>query len=314
MAAKFDRSFSEGALKFLESDRRPWWTDLLKFRFPGIDGEPQMLFLAVRNGYLNAYAEGQSILAIKVNTKARTPRLTARIHHKFIDRSNDGQVYFHFDGDRVTDKAGRVVEEYVALDAASHAKEPSLEKWVRNAREYAKPKNTKVEGMIGEKQGIASIVARNGHVIDVEMGLPANADSPRVANRIDMAVLERRGEAIAVVFYEAKTVSNQSLRTHDRKKHVRSQLQSYEKWLDVPPRPSEVAAAYRHACRILIQLNDMRPAPNRKPIDPMILEAANGPALLVDYKPRLVVFGDRTRRWARAGIQGLEGSCGRAVR
>src|SRR4051794_38885571 len=85
-----------------------------------------------------------------------------------------------------------------------------------------------------EKRGVAAIAAKNPQVIDLEMGLPANAptalDSVKHADRIDIVSLERLATngSIRLVFYEVKHFSNQTLRARDFNPRVLGQLRRYE--------------------------------------------------------------------------------------
>lgn len=280
MANVFCRRFSEASLQALEANPKPgWWTDLLAYRFRNFYRQEQPLVLAVRGGYLNAYVEGQSILKIKFDTKVKPAKLRAKIHHKYVLEEAVGQKYFYFDGETVKDKSGKEIQRYVG--------KTTLDQWVANAQKYTLLKSEH----ISEKQGVAVAIAGNTNVIDVEMGLPRNDGAPRVANRIDMVALQHFEGVLKVVFYEAKTFSNTSLRKPEKDlTSVIMQMKRYEDWLQGPGRVEQVLAAYRETCSLLIRINDMREHADRQELHPHVFSVAKGAPLALDMEPRLLVF------------------------
>ena len=295
MISKFDRKLPEAGLAYLET-RPAWWQDLLEYRFKEIGESQQPLFLAIRNGYLNAYIEGQSVL--KVGFERRTPStaLVGTIHQKYVVDSADGQLYLKFDGNKIGDMP------YLGRS--------SLDEWAGRARRYATE----------EKKGVAAIAGRNAHVIDVEMALPSNKavgeEKRPSAPRMDIVALQKDGQGVKIVFYEAKMFGNSELRGDNLKPRVLGQLQRYEDWINSDHRADEVVNAYRRACGILIRLNATRNDATGRPVHPLVVEAAKeGSDLRVDRKPRLIIFGyepeQRDAYWERhelalrgAGIYG----------
>ncbi len=265
MVTKFDRRLPENGLKLLEA-APVWWTDLLAARFKDACGKEQPLFLAVRDGYLNAYREGQSILKIVFDLMAKITRLTAEIHNKYV--YDDDQSYLKFDGNEVKAKQ---------YQSVPYERGKSADEWVKRARHYA----------VAEKKGVAVIVARNNHVIDVEMALTGQTST----HRIDIVALEQDGKGFKIVFYEAKRFDNPDLRAKNLRPNVLDQLERYERWLSHEGRPKEVVDAYREACRLLIKLNDMRDPATKQPTHDFIVQVAAGANLEADTKPRLIIFG-----------------------
>jgi hypothetical protein len=259
----FGRTFPKPWLNILK-ERPAWWQDVLDCRFRDVSGTEQPLFLAIRNGYLNAYVEGQSLLKVQFDGSA----LKAQIHHKYISDDAEGQEYKVFDG--------------VAVGDMTYTGKAMLSQWVTRAQKYAKPSGN--SPAISEKQGVAVIASRNPHVIDVEMGLPG-----QVADRIDIVALERAGSAINIVFYEAKLFNNGALRARSFPPKVLEQLGRYETWLTKENREDEVTQAYRKTCKLLIELRMMQGANS---VHDLIVDASkDGSNLRIDPKPRLIVFG-----------------------
>ena len=236
------------------------------------------LLLAVRGGYLSAYVEGQSVLKIKFDNARRPTRLQARIHRKFLGEAV-GQKLVMFDGS--------------AIDGAPFLPGKSLPYWISRAQGYARGNGD--AGTFSEKQGSAIIAACNPHVIDVEMGLPGVT-----ANMIDIVALEQAGSAINIVFYEAKVFENSDLKANNLRPNVLRQLDRYETWLTSDDRVGEVVRAYRKACKVLVALREMQGVT----VDDLVVEASqNGSKLMIDPRPRLIVFGfkesELDRYWKR---------------
>ena len=265
---KFNRRFPASWMNALsdQAQHKGWWRELLDYTFQGLDGEMHPLALAVRDGYLNAYVEGQSVLKIKFDNAAKPTCLRAEIHHKYLGDAV-GQGLKTFDG--------------MTVDGRPYIPGRSVSEWAVNAQKFAKP--TPGRGDYSEKQGVAVIAGRNPHVIDLEMGLPG-----KIANFIDIVALERAGSDINIVFYEAKLFSNSSLRAKNFQPKVLEQLDRYEAWITSDNRITEIINAYRETCRLLIGLRKMQGVP----VDELIVEASmDGSNLQVDPRPRLIVFG-----------------------
>jgi len=252
-------------------DSRPgekpeWWWNMLDCRFD-VAGTPQPLFLAIRNDSLNAYAEGQSIFKISFGKDGEP---SAKIHHKYVCKGAEGVKYLTLRGDKIN---GKTYEGSAMLD-----------KWVANARCYRE----------GEKKGIAQILAKNGCVIDVEMGLPASRVGDHTdehgAPRMDIVALEKDGDTLKIVFYEMKLFSNSSLRARSHIPEVLAQLKRYETWINNDDRKEQIVSAYRNACKILIKLNGIRYRKAGKDVHRFIEQAAAKTAMEIDPKPRLIIF------------------------
>jgi hypothetical protein len=285
---RFDRFIPVAGMQLLES-RPDWWKEILAFRFRDGSELEQPLFLAARNGYLNAYVEGQSILKIAFDETVQPAMLSGEVHHKYVHDGAQGQVYLKFDGNHYFDKSGLAVLDSGGTTLASR---------VERARKHTG----------AEKRGVAVIVGRHPQVIDVEMGLPANARvSPDVrptAPRMDIVALEEDGDGAKIVFYEAKLFRNSELRADNLRPRVLMQLQRYVDWMDSPGRADEVISAYRRACAIHVQVHAMREPGSANRVHPLIERAAlEGSLLTVDRNPRLVIFdyptGARDASWRR---------------
>jgi hypothetical protein len=256
MTKTFGRDFPKPGLAALE-ERPAWWQHLLDARFTDAGGGKRPLFLAVRDGYLNAYVEGQSISKIEFKAASGPLALRAAIHHKYVLEKAEGQKLLHFDGT----KAGDVRYTGPAM----------LDSWIKKARCFAGE----------EKKGVAVIADNCPHVIDVEMALPGHA------SHIDMVALERHGREIRIAFYEIKSFKNTSLVSNTKPK-VLEQLGKYADWLGAKGKCELLADCYRRVCQVLIALRGMQ----GQSIHTLISEAAEERSnLVIDAAPRLVIFG-----------------------
>lgn len=260
-------------MEYLRSMPR-WWRDVLDFRFTDEQGSAQPLLIALRDGYLNVYAEGQSVLKVGFDARrAGDLHLRCRIHSKYARGPQAGDGYDLFDGSNVIadDEAGSAPVTYEGPD--------TLRRWVEEARSYAGD----------EKKGVAVIAANHPEIIDVEMALPANvpvAGEAKVANRMDIVALEA-SEGVRLAFYEAKLFTNPELRADDLKPRVLGQLQRYRDYVSAPDRRAEVIAAYKNACVVLAEIAAMRGSD----LAPPVRAVAEGALLSLDPTPRLIMFG-----------------------
>ncbi|MGW9819318.1 hypothetical protein ACUXK4_001882 [Methylorubrum extorquens] len=272
---KFDRSLSSAALDYLRS-MPSWWRDVLNHRYR--DGQVERsLLIALRAGYLNVYAEGQSILKIAFDTRVEgLPPVRARINRKYVFGPQVKDDYLIFDGARIRDPADPTfTQDYLGPEA--------ITRWVEAARLYR----------VKEKEGVARIMENNPNVIDVEMALPANEPPPgeaKVARRMDIVALERASNAeeapLRLAFYEAKLFRNSELRDQNLDPKVVRQLHAYRDYISEPARKKQVIDAYRRSCAVLGEITHMRgiaPSDHVKAI-------AQGELLDLDPMPRLIVF------------------------
>jgi len=278
--SEFRRGLPAGGLAFLKA-MPLWWQDVLAYRFEAAGGM-QPLLIAVRDGYLNVYAEGQSVLKVGFDVRrSGDVRLRGRIHRKYVQGKEAGDGYLGFDGEHATSSDGATVACYDGPE--------TLRSWVEAARGWSGD----------EKKGVAVIARNHPEVIDVEMALPANAAvSPtdtRVANRMDIVALERNSAgAVLLAFYEAKLFSNGELRARNFKPRVLQQLDRYRTYVSAPDRRAQVLTAYQEACALNVEFARMQGATT----SPLVAEVAAGALLEMDAEPRLIIFGNRPEQVA----------------
>ena len=145
-----------------------------------------------------------------------------------------------------------------------------------------------------EKMQVDEVVSDNPEIIDLEMGLPASGDRTS-ALRVDLVALETKGQAIRVVFWEAKRASDGRLKSRSPRPEVMDQIDGYRAYFAEADNCHVVAQAYRETCSAMVRFRSMADSTGGKlNLDPLILSVAeNGRDLEIDSTPRLVIFGSQ---------------------
>ena len=185
-----------------EYKRGGWWR--------AIASDPD-LFIAFRDGYLNVYWNGSSLLKLTLDGD----RLVGETHYKYLLRPDTPKPYIPVDGGMVK------LPDLAALFHVDLSDVPALK---RAASAYVGD----------EKAGVHRIVLSNPNVVDVEVafGLEGNGEDAPSTRRIDFAALHSAADGAEIVFYEAKTFSNKELRAAgDARPPVSGQIEGYRKLL-----------------------------------------------------------------------------------
>lgn len=262
--SEFNRGLSPefiGQLKE-EGTKGSWWADALN--------DPK-LFVAVREEYLNVYWRGQSLFLVK-------PGLRVTTHVKFlVDPKLADQVSLvegKFD-------VGGLVQRGFARDYNGPA---TLAKMKTAAGLFAGP----------EKTGCHEIILANPAVIDREIAFPGiippdDGGPDETAGQVDLLSLEPDGDAVRLVFWEAKHFTNGDLRARGANVPVCKQIARYRQYLS--EHCDDIEKSYRRVVRNLVDIDNMR----RKPrLPPLIREVADGTrelALGAEPKVGIVIFG-----------------------
>ena len=246
---KFDRGIGGEFVSALNREYRNggWWKNLV---------EDKSLFLGIRDDIIHVYFRGGRILELKYSDN----EFGGKTHFKYLinlTRDNEKRDYVEF-------KKG--LYDDVNLDDAYHDIEVDLARIKRSANTY--------QGE--EKKGVHEIIMHNRNVIDTEIQLPGED------RRIDFAALQKMDDKIGVVFFEAKTYSNQEIRSRGRP-DVLDQIEAYENILS--RRKTEIEEAYKQVAN---NIHNIRGWGNRRSD---IFEDAVTSNLIVDPKVRLVIFG-----------------------
>ena len=267
-------------------DDTSWFSDLLARWEPAgharAGAEPH-LRLAVRDGYLNFYRNGQSVAKVEVGPQVG---LRAEVHAKYVDGPDAdlGRLY-------------RRITSAQAVDVGA---------WIEEAEGYSGE----------EKRFVEEVVAVSPDVVDLEMALPAIDLPPdvapvgpdgkrlRVAPRIDLVALEPAGPGWRLALWEAKLVDDGRLRCEGDEKmpEVKKQIENYKLWLKHEGHEELVLDAYRATCRILVDLHRFVAAKVNPAIGPLgegIRAVAGGASLVLDKDVRLLIDArpERTVKW-----------------
>jgi len=204
---KFDRKFNVDAVEeAVHTGGNAWFRDLLIHWRPagelqGIgqrssQSDADHLRLAIRDGYLNFYRDGQSVAEVSfVKGKHQ-----GKVHNKYVyGDQGSGQEYVKIIDGKYKNHDGKPL---VYRDGIVH-------EWIHNADAYAGK----------EKSFVDEVVARNADVIDLEIGLPADPDlwSEKSAPRMDLATIEPCGDHYKLVLWEAKLATNPEARFQGRR-------------------------------------------------------------------------------------------------
>jgi hypothetical protein len=271
--AKFERCLKGWkAFESAATSSEPhWFKDLLSLWRPsGHRSGEEGLRIAIRNGYLNFYRLGQSIARVEY----LSDELVAYVHYKYVlgePLEYSGPLYL-----RLTTKGvfsqGSLVTTYEGLS--------TLHQWIAAAEKYVGD----------EKRIVDELVAKNDHVVDLEMALPAWALSTS-AVRMDLVAIESG----KVVFWEVKTVNDSRIRCkdefeEDKSPEVLKQLSNYRVFLEQPSHIAQVESAYRNTAKLLVKLralaDEISPALE---LGPSIIAASQADTLAVELRAALVV-------------------------
>ncbi len=303
----FGREFKIELISDAVLEGNPWFKDMLALWIPagdaltpdGTQNHGARLRLAIRNGYLNFYRNGQSIA--KVEFKGGR-ELQASIHNKYVyGAKGSGQSYVQLTSAGFVDIETGQVRPYGGVE--------ELQGWIANANDYTGK----------EKPFVDAVVAHNPDIIDLEMALPAFDPEDRTAPRMDLVALEPDGDRWKIVFWEAKLVGDARMRRQEAEDfpEVHNQLDQYSRWLGQPGHADCVKDAYQRTCRLLVAFHTLaqRINPAIEPLGSGIIAAARTDALPLglDMKPRLLIydFEGKDLAFVKNGhLEKLRGPCG----
>lgn len=268
-------------LAFDETD--PWWRDVLL---------RDDLFIAVRRNSLNVYHRGASIFRIDDKGDGT---VSPKTHVKYLVRQQQALAEL---------VEGRFLSSKEIVWSRYDSRR-TLADMTRSATDLA--------GV--EKAGLHPLILSNPHVIDVEVSLDRAGDEVpaettlqtqdsarrgkaalRPQDRLDVTTLERQGDAICIVFHEAKHFTNPALRGKRGDPDVLNQLRRYRR--TIAQHSATLLDRYQATCRALVRVGAMRERlrTDRGQVVPaigsLIGDVSNGGAkLTIDPNPRLLIFG-----------------------
>lgn len=251
---KFQRRFDDHFLRDHVSNPRSLIGALFnRWELPGqlgtpVSGAPVALRLSIRDGYVNFYANGQSVA--ELGTPEGEPRIN--LSSKYLAGAPFGFLPSRTSGDNSV-IAGKDLFMDRPLELLCHI--------VDATRNHCG----------AEKCFVEHLQARNANIVEVEMALPGDnrlrkavrdkngvVNMKKVAPRMDVVVVHvlTNGQP-SLDFWEAKLATNSELRStikfdgSGKDPHVVGQLDSYESWMNLPGRKEEVKAAFAESWVIL---------------------------------------------------------------
>ena len=235
----FTRTIATQGLKALQSMANEagenWWKDLLSLWRPS--GQPSGndgLRLAIRNGSLNFYFQGQSIDKVCFG-HGGVPRIET--HVKYVTDGQEAQDHAKLIGNQICLPHGDKTLPYNGLR--------TLREWIGRASQYTH----------NERRFVDDIVGANESVIDVEMGLPAWGTRTS-ALRVDFVTLAQKVGETCITCWEAKLMSDARLCSRTEPE-VLQQIQNYKDFFKAQGHGEHVQTAYREACRLLVLFKAM---------------------------------------------------------
>ena len=291
--SKFDRYLPEKLItalaKLANAKSQNWWREIL--------GNPD-LHLAIRNGYLNVYAKGQSVFKIELRDDER-PLMTTHYKYLLKPKMSAGKEYVSFDGDKFL--AGKQPIDPSLFIQNSYAPGKTISELTRTAVSYSNPEKAGVHIIARENPDVIDMEIAFGSVSDPEDPAPAaeldgEAAKPTFsARRIDLAALRADGNGRAsLVFYEAKRFDD--ARLWGEKPEVLKQMKRYDKFLN--ENEAVLKSAYVNACKAIVLL---REAEGTRSVSTLVRDVSLGRReLAIDKTCRLVIFGfDRDQQKGR---------------
>lgn len=199
------------------------------------------------------------------------------VHVKYAFEDATAQAYARMTGTGILHRASG--------SAGAYEGPRTLRDWMARAGAWETP----------EKVQIDEVVSANPEIIDLEMGLPASGDQ-KSALKVDLVALETGGQAVRVVFWEAKRASDRRLKLPSPRPEVMDQIDGYRAYFEKKADNCHmVAEAYRTTCIAMKRFCSMAdPTSGELNLDPLILSVAeNRCPLEIDPMPRLVIFGSQ---------------------
>ncbi len=263
-----------------------WWRSIVD--------DPEV-FVAPRRQSVCAYYRGNCLLKLEFSDG----RLKGKVHYKYLLKPD------------LKPSSWEVVDGSVQRPAG-------VDPFVRDFLNLGLVKRASKRYAGEEKHGVSEIIAANPNVIDIEVAFGAydysteeddeaasEADTRKNSShrRMDFVVIQDGGEALRVVFFEAKHFGNQELRSRARPR-VAKQIEEYRRLLE--SHKEAIKVAYRQHCSDMLQWDCV---PTRSARRRFLEKVIDSSELEIDTQPHLVVFGfdAEQKAGAQAVAKKLEG-------
>lgn len=248
---RINQEFIE-ALNDLYEEKESFWHKMVK--------DPE-LFIAIREDYISVYYLGNAICELRF----QNGKVVGKTHYKYLlhpDKDNDEYLFSH-------PGSGRSInpENY----------------FIKSLNDFHLIKKSSKVYSGDEKAGVHNIVISDNSALDIEITL---SDPSSRTKRIDYLILEEINGQLFLVFHEAKHFSNRKeLRAQGTSiPKVLNQINNYQALLRF--HENEIKESYKLVCNNLLDLSLSKPDNAYK-----LKRVAEGEELLIDYQPRLIIFG-----------------------
>ncbi|GIU16210.1 MBL fold metallo-hydrolase [Shewanella sp. MBTL60-007] len=259
MTTKFARRF---AIEKLHQSPNWWQELLLRLKPSGEELGNTGLRLAVRDGYLNFYHQGQAIAKVVTNDAGE---LCSEQHIKYVFENATTQKNTKLVGDD-----NCILNPENNEDSSLFLGGETLDLWIERSRKHKGEEKTFVE----------QIVAANNNVIDMEMGLSESG-------RIDLVTIEQAQGQANLVFWEAKLTTNKGCRKKQGLPEVIQQIAKYRNFLTNKDNRPHIINAYITACKVQTHICELA----GKQVSSTIKDVATGTlSLSIDTEPRLLLL------------------------
>ncbi len=238
-----------------------WWKAI---------ADDRELFVAIRDGYLNVYWKGNSLVKLRFEGG----ELIGETHYKYLLRPEvETQTYVRIENGetKLASPENLFMPDITDLAALKRA-----------ANAYAGD----------EKKGVHQIVLSNANVIDVEIAFSTENEKTKLvtAKRIDFSALKMAPSGPEIVFFEAKLFTNKEIRADGPVVPVFDQLRQYGDFLRDGKNVSNLISSYRQTCGNLAALEGVCSRYGSM-LEVMKEAATNKIDLKINSDVRLVVFG-----------------------
>ncbi len=275
------------------STRASWFRDVLS------DDD---LIVAIRDNYLNVYADGQSLFLARWDRASSS--VVVSTHPKYlVDPDLSKQVFLRETNFDVS-ATSPLITEY---------KPGTLGRMKRAARVYRG----------AEKRGVQRVVKANSGVVDLEIAFSMEAErevgseerNPKaILRKIDMACFEEIDGKIHLRFWEAKDYVNADLWTRgDVKPPVVGQVKEYERLIE--KYKEDILASYKRVAKNFVSIAEM--AGRSDLLCPLIKRVGQDEDIHLEAGVGLVIFGfnqpERESKRHRRMLRKLEEAAGLLV-
>lgn len=255
--------------EFIEKlNKQNWWNNISKDRD---------LFVGIRDGYINIYYHGNSLVRLSLSRSRKIRGSTHRAYLQGITSLTSKEIISE-DGE-----FREPVSPQNLLDIEQIKKQA-------NAHFGIDPENPNPDRM-REKSAIQKFLLNEPNIVDVEIAVSKQRSAKPLLNinrnipRIDLVQLQQNGERFQLDFVEVKYITNKDLRSNSEPKVV-GQLTDYLHLLADEEIKKEIIYSYGNVMKNLasLGLTDNRPMP-------LVREFTSNPnaRLHVNPSPKLLV-------------------------